>query len=204
MPAEALGPWKPLELEEVVRLFTSWPGRWWITGGIALELHLQRSWRSHDDSDVSIVRRDVPALRTALPSWDIQVAAAGALTVWDGSDLNAQANENNMWCREAPNLPWRLDVTVSEGDQRCWIYRRDPSMRVPWKDAVLRTESGVPYLNPVLQLLFKSKDHRAKDDLDAHEVVSSLSPDQCHELQRLLPEGHAWHALFSSSPPLGE
>ena len=76
-----------------------------------------------------------------------------------------------MWCRKAPDQPWCLDITISEGDQKCWIYRRDPTLRVPLENAVLRSERGIPYLAPELQLLFKSKNNRTHDDRDATEVI---------------------------------
>jgi hypothetical protein len=194
--ADDLGPWEPLELSEVARLFEGWPARWWISGGVALELHLARSWRSHDDSDVSILRDDAPALRRLLVGWDIQVAASGVLTPWDGSAPVVEAEQNNMWCRKLQDYPWCLDVTISDGDQECWIYRRDRTLRVPWADAVLRSEQGIPYLVPELQLLFKSKNNRTKDDKDASEVIPALVAERQGRLRALLPNDHPWQILF--------
>lgn len=196
MADDELGPWKPLELGEVIRLFDRWPGRWWISGGVALELHLGRSWRVHDDSDVSVLRDDAADLSMALAGWNIQVAAAGALTPWDGSALAIEANQNNVWCREAPDQPWCLDVTISEGDRECWIYRRDPTVRVPWGDAVLLNEQGIPYLAPELQLLFKSKNNRTKDDRDASVVIPDLATERQRRLRELLPDDHPWLLLL--------
>jgi hypothetical protein len=193
--ANDLGPWRALDLDDVVQLFRAWPGRWWICGGVALELYLGRSWRVHGDSDVSILRGDAGALRDVLAGWDIQVAAAGLLTPWDGSALAADANQNNMWCRQAIDLPWCLDVTISEGDRDHWIYRRDPRLRVRWVDALMHTEGGVPYLAPELQLLFKSKNNRAKDDQDAEVAIPALGPERQLRLRDLLPPEHPWQAL---------
>lgn len=167
-----LGPWAPLTVADVAARFADAPLRWWITGGHALELHVGRSWRDHADIDVGIVRRDAPELRGVLPGWDIHLAAAGRLHPWDGRPLSPDPadHENNLWCRPSPVEPWAIDVTVSEGDATHWIYRRDPSRRVPWAEAVLRTADGVPYLAPELQLLFKSVDPRPKDLIDAAEV----------------------------------
>jgi hypothetical protein len=110
---------------------------------VALELHLGRSWRPHDDSDVSILRDDAcPACGAGRLVH--QIAAAGTLTPWDESAFTAEANQNNVWCREAPDQSWCIDVTISEGDQECWIYRRDPTLRVPWVEAVFRNERGIP------------------------------------------------------------
>src|SRR6185295_596833 len=80
MAAAELGPWRPMPLNSVVAVFDGAPFRWWISGGLALELHLGRSWRTHDDTDIGVVRADVPRLASVLHSWDIRVAAAGQLT----------------------------------------------------------------------------------------------------------------------------
>jgi hypothetical protein len=146
-------------------------GTWWISGAYALELYLNRSWRSHDDLDVGVLRQHIPALARVLRGWDTEVAASGVLSEWDGSVPLVQEGQNNLWCRRGTEQPWCLDVTVGDGDQQCWVFQRDPTVRVPWKEAVLRTERGVPYLAPELQLLHKSNDFRPKDDHDAAEVV---------------------------------
>jgi hypothetical protein len=199
MAATELGPWVPLSLEATVASFRGAPFRWWISGGHALELHLGRSWRDHEDMDVSVARRDVRSLRAVLDGWDIHVAA-GRLTAWAGQDLRARLHENNLWCRHQPAEPWQLDVTISDGDDDAWTYRRDPRVRLPWEEAVLRTADGVPYLAPELQLLFKSKGHREMDDLDAAEAIPALEMERTALLRRLLPPDHAWHRLLATHP----
>ena len=196
MASGGLGSWEPLDLITAIDLFTAFPGRWWISGGHALELHLGRSWRSHDDLDVGVLRQDVPALARVLGGWDIEVAASGVLSQWDGLVPLAEDNQNNLWCRAGTEQPWCLDVTVGDGDKECWIFRRDPNVRVPWMEAVLRSEQGVSYLAPELQLLYKSNDCRPKDDRDAAEVVPSLGADRRNRLHDLLREDHPWQALL--------
>jgi hypothetical protein len=132
-----------------------------------------------------------------LVGWDIQVAASGVLTPWKGSELVVQADQNNMWCRKPQDNAWCLDVTISDGDQECWIYRRDPTLRVPWADAVLRSKQGIPYLAPELQLLFKSKNNRTKDDTDATEVIPALVAERQRRLRDLLPRDHPWQASLA-------
>ena len=192
MSALELGPWEPLDVEAVVHTFAAAPFRWWISGGRALELHLGRSWRDHDDTDVGVSRRDLGALYKLLEHWHVHVAADGRLTPWRGEPLVAEAHQNNLWCRIVAGGPWVLDITIGEGDDHRWIYRRDQSIQLPWDEAVLRTGDGVPYLAPHLQLLFKSKGRRPKDEVDAAEVIPQLSVREREQLRRYLDADHPW------------
>ncbi len=170
-----------------------------MSGGLALELYTGRSWRDHSDTDLGVLRRDAPGLPSVLPGWDLQVASGGALSPWTGGPLLAERDQNNVWCRPDPSSPWCLDLTVADGDDDAWVFRRDPSVRVPWPDAVLETTDGIPYLAPELQLLFKSRDPRDKDDVDAREVIPALDPARRARLAELLPSDHPWRALLVSA-----
>jgi hypothetical protein len=184
--------WEPLSVTEVQSTFADAPFRWWVSGGLALDLFVGRSWRTHVDTDVGVLRRAVPQLRTVTKSWDVQVAAAGKLSAWRDQVLDSAQHENNLWCRKDPLQPWCLDVTIGEGDGEHWIYRRDPQIRVDWKSAVLNSSDGIPYLAPEIQLLFKSKDIRDKDDTDAREVLPVLDAPRREWLLDRLPPEHPW------------
>jgi hypothetical protein len=190
------GPWEPLSLTEVQTAFDGAPFRWWISGGIALDLFAGRSWRVHEDTDVGVLRRDLHSLRVVTKTWDIQVAAAGRLSTWSNQELYSEQHENNLWCRKDQNQPWCLDVTIGEGNDECWIYRRDPEITATWDSAVLFSTEGIPYLAPEIQLLYKSKDIRDKDETDAREVIPILdAARQEWLLCRLSPE-HEWRQIF--------
>lgn len=196
-PPTDLGPWSPLGVEAVVELLSSAPLRWWIGGGRALDLHLGRSWRAHGDTDVGVMRRDAPRAFEHLAGWDLHVAAAGRLTQWFGEPLESTRKQNNVWCRRGPDEPWRLDLTIGEGTDREWVYRRDPTLRLPWTDAVLHANDGaLSYLAPEVQLLFKSVNPRPKDDLDAAHVIPDLDGDRRRRLAGWLPVDHPWQRLL--------
>ena len=198
MAQPELGPWDPLSLRETIEVFRASKFRWWISGGWALELHLGSSWRKHEDTDVGLARADVRKLRSVLDGWDIHVAAAGGLEPWIDQELRSELHQNNLWCRPHPNGAWSLDVTISEGDSEAWVYRRDSRVRLPWREAVLRTAEDVPYLAPELQLLFKSQDRRNKDDVDAKQVIPELGAIRRDRLARLLAGNHPWQRLLSA------
>lgn len=189
------GPWDALTLDEAVELFEPAPLRWWVTGGHALEMHLERSWRDHEDTDVSFVRAEAGALRSHLAPWDIWLAADGVLSPWSGAPLDRALHHNNLWCRRSSGA-WGLDLTVSDGDASSWIFRRDHTLRLPWDRAVLRSEAGVPYLAPELQMLFESRDLRPKDELDAAEVLPALDTERARFLAARLTADHPWQAMM--------
>ena len=191
-----LGPWEALPLQDVVDFLADAPFRWWIAGGHALELHLGRSWREHADIDVGICRQDALRLRAALDGWQIAVAADGVLSPWDGGALLAERHENNLWCRRRADGPWELDVLVGDGDDDRWRYRRDLSVHLPWDDVSLTSRTGVPYLAPEVQLLFKSATPRPKDQIDAAEVIPALGRPRRDRLAGWLAPGHPWHGLL--------
>ncbi|MCP3860995.1 MAG: aminoglycoside phosphotransferase family protein, partial [Phycisphaeraceae bacterium] len=188
-----------MPVDDAIDLFRPAGFRWWLSGGHALEAHLGRSWRDHDDTDIAISRSDAPRLLEALDGWDIHIGAAGVLTPWDGSPLDPDRSQNNLWCRPTPDSPWMIDVTVGDGNEHEWIYRRNPTIRRPWDDAVLTSPNGTPYLAPEIQLLFKSNDVRPKDDLDAVTVIPLLESDRRSWLANHLPAEHPWQTTIAGS-----
>ena len=196
MATGGLGEWQPLAVEAVAEVFEHFPARWWLSGGHALEAHFERSWRKHDDVDVSLRRDDLPALFAQLDGWDVHVAAAGQLSPWSGEPLSAARSQNNLWCRRDASGPWELDVTISDGDDAQWIYRRDRSVRVHWDAAVLHSSAGRPYLAPNLQLLYKSVALRPKDDRDAAICIEMLDGERRDWLGAHLPAAHPWQRLL--------
>jgi hypothetical protein len=190
-----------MSLEAAKALLAELPVDWWISGGHALELHVGQTWRSHDDLDVSLRRGDAGALLPMLPGWEVHVAASGRLRLWDGAPLVADRHENNLWCRPGPGEPWALDVVISDGDDDEWIFRRDRRIRTPWSEAVLAAADGTRYLAPELQLLFKSKDVRPKDDVDAARVIPLLDVVRRRRLGELLPATHPWQERLRLAEP---
>lgn len=188
--------WDPISLAEVSNIFAKAPFRWWIAGCHALELHLVRSWRDHSDIDISFCRIDQAAVWQFLVGWHISIASRGVLTPWFGEPLLIELHQNNLWCKKELADPWSFDLTVSAGNDSEWIFRRDQSLRMPWGQAVLRSAEGIPYLAPELQLLYKSKDSRDKDNLDAVEVIPRLNLDRQNFLRRALPKEHPWRSLL--------
>lgn len=81
---------------------------------------------------------------------------------------------HNIWILDTSTDRWVLQVNRESGDDASWRYRREPSITLPWADAVV-TIDGVPVLNPAAQLLWKSTAPAPKDDADLGAVLPRLS-----------------------------
>jgi hypothetical protein len=59
-----------------------------------------------------------------------------------------------------------------------WVSRRDPRIRRPISSLGITNAEGVPYLAPEVQLFYKAKQPRPKDEIDFAAVLPHLSSEQ--------------------------
>lgn len=187
-----LGVWAPLSPREAASLLRGMKAPWWIAGGHAIELFVGRALREHGDLDVGVLRRDQLAVREHLGEWDLRALFGGTLRPWPlGERLRDDVND--VWCRPDPESPWRLQLHLnrSEGDR--WVFRRDRRVSRPLVEVILWTREGLPYLAPEVQLLFKAKDPRPKDERDLEAALPLLSQGRRSWLDLTISETHPDH-----------
>lgn len=166
--------WEPLEIAEVVSRFESVPVPWWVAGGVAIDLFLGWETRPHADLDIEMFRSDREALFDAFAGWDLWLNAGGALTPFvEGHEPSPEVFA--VWGRPGATSPWRVEVMLADGDIAEWRFRRDNPIRLSGDQLVRRTEDGVPYCTPEVQLLYKSKMARPKDDVDLVRCLHRLT-----------------------------
>jgi hypothetical protein len=196
MAAAGLGPWEPLTPPEVAALFHECPRPWWIAGGIAIDAFVGRGdRREHGDLDVGLLARDQAAVRAAvLADWDLHCAdPPGSLRPWHPGET-LQEPVHDVWARESADGPWRFDISLNPADGDEWAYRRDARIRMPLVDLVFRVD-GIPYLVPEVQLLFKSKGLRERDERDFEDAAPLLDAGRRRWLRDALhtcSPGHQW------------
>lgn len=157
--------WEPLSLAEVKQLLGPVSAPWWIAGGYALDMFIGHETRKHVDVDVSVLRRDQQAFRDALGKWDVRIAHAGEFIPWKrGETLKPEHHE--VWARETPAGPWRLEVLFEESEGRRWAYRRNPRIGLNIADLGRRDASDIQFIRPEVNLLYKSKAPRPVDETD--------------------------------------
>ena len=172
------GPWEPASPAEVAKIFAGCQVRWWIAGGHAIELAAGRPVREHGDIDVLLLRRDQLAVQRALPGWQWQAAdPPGRLRPWRPAE-QLPFDVHDIWCRPGPCQPWRIQVMLDESCDDDWVSRRDQRVRRPLTSLGSVTAEGVPYLAPEIQLFYKGKAPRPKDEIDFAAVLPILSVPQ--------------------------
>lgn len=207
--SDELGSWSPLDPDEVARLLHGAEVPWWIAGGWAIDLHLGRQTRPHEDVDVLVLRPHLPRLREQLAGWDLHAAdPPGTLRPWP-VDEELPPGVHDVWCRPAPAADWCLQLMVDDladgagGGEGEWVYRRDPRVHRPW-----RTLSGPAsdaqraVLAPEVQLFHKSADPRTKDEDDFALTVGELDGPRrawLIEALQLTDTRHPWIGQLQSA-----
>jgi hypothetical protein len=167
---------------------------WWVAGGWALDLFLGFQTRAHDDLDVGVLRRDVLAVTASLGGWEFFEARLNALyRLGDGEAPRAEVN--SMWCRPCGEQRWTFELLIDDAHADDWVFRRSPALQMPLDKVIRRTPTGIPFLTPEIQLLYKARHLRTRDQDDFEQVLPRLGSGErtwlCDALSRIDSE-HAW------------
>ena len=202
------GRWAERTPQDAARFFDGYPGTWWIAGGWALEA-FTGVIRHHDDLDPSALIADLPLLRRHLAgrlhAW---TAASGALKPLLHDDRpEAAAAEvlpegcNQLWTRRDADHPWEYDILLAPGSRDEWVYRRDASIRMPMDDALWQRD-GIRYIQPEIQLLYKARGLREKDQVDFDATLPFLGARRrrwlTDALERTIPH-HPWLSALAAA-----
>ena len=195
--------WRPAEL--VVKEFKPLAVPWWISSGWALDLHIGQPQRLHQDFDVVIWREDQQAVLEHLEAqgWELNVPMKGVYHRWVKGEFFQISQADQVHCYKEGTPFDFLDILFSERDGSQWVWRRDQRIKMPIEEVGLNSFSGIPYLNPAIALLFKSKvqgkEPRTKDQKDFERTLPYLSPEQRNWMRDALatwaPE-HPWRQIL--------
>ncbi|MBX3537565.1 MAG: amino acid transporter [Chelatococcus sp.] len=188
---DAWASWHPAALSRRIAGVAS---PWCIVGGWALDLWHGRETREHGDLEFAVLRENLATFRQSL-------AALEFYSVRDGLIERLSPNQEpapdvvQIWCFDRAAQRWRVDMMIEAGTPETWVYKRDPTIRLPRAEMVATTAEGIPYLKPSAVLLFKAKYRRPKDEADFARAMPLMPPAErawlkgC--LDRLHP-GHEW------------
>lgn len=202
MDAPELAPWDPMSPREAAIEFTAWPHPWWVAGGWAIDLLLGRQTRPHGDLDIIVLRRDQARVRDLLSTWDVYAAdPPGVLRRWPIGEILPE-HVHDVWCRRRPGAAWELQLMIEDTDGDEWVFRRDPRVRRSIESLTGRASTAdLPVLSADVQLLYKSRDARAKDLADLEAVGPHLTSSERDWLRcalGIVSPGHPWISLLRS------
>jgi hypothetical protein len=193
MTADHLGPWEPATPHEVRELLAAVDSPWWIAGGYAIEFAVGEPFRTHADIDIQLLRRDQLTAQQALPGWEWWAAdPPGRLRPWAAGEV-LSPDIHDIWCRPSADAPWRLQFMLDEADGDHWVSRRDPRIRRPIAQIGRMSADGIPYLDPEIQLLYKAKGPRPKDEQDFAAMLPNMNALQRRWLRDAISIAYGEH-----------
>jgi len=193
----SLGEWRAVDPTAVAEWFSGLDVPWWIAGGCALDLYLGEPGRLHEDLDVGVLRSTISTILSALPGWEIFEAKNGRLSQLQAHRV-PRSNVHSLWCRRSGAHRWEVELMLEEGSGDEWVYRRCASIRRPFSSVTQRSLSGIPYLAPEVQLLYKAHGTRPRDQADFDRVVPQLSIAAQTWLREVLERSESSHPWISA------
>jgi hypothetical protein len=184
---------------EAAQLFAGVERPWWIAGGWAIDLWLERRSREHEELDVAILRRDLASFRQHLAGWELHLAHGDELTLLPHAD-EVDPALHAIWCRRGASEPWAFELLLNEADGDDWVFRRDRTVRLPISAMSRTSADGVPILTPEIVLLFKAKQRRARDEADLREALPTMSGEQKDWLGSAIATSHPGHPWLGLLP----
>jgi len=193
--------------DSLMILLQGCPCAWWVAGGWAIDLYLGQQTRQHADCDVEIWRADALAFRAHFSLWEFwaphpDVRDTAWPFIWWPAYEQPPAGVFNAWCRPHSTDAWAFEVLLADHDDQNWHFRRNPTIQQLRSSSVLRTQEGIPYLAPELQLLYKAKQPRPHDEQDAYLAFTHFSFEQKRQfllmLQAVDPQ-HPWLVTLSTA-----
>jgi hypothetical protein len=187
--------WIPLSLAEVKRIFDDAPFTWGLGGGYAIEQFLGAPIRTHDDVDIVIFRDEQIAAQQHLADWQLYAAdPPGTLRKWNTGEY-LPFGIHDIWGYRDGASGWEFQFMVAEVENGEWFHRRNPQIRGR-RDRLITEYNGWPCVRVEVQLMYKSKNGRPKDEMDFRACLPRLNAEQKGwlktQLQILYPDGHSW------------
>ncbi|HLO14509.1 MAG TPA: hypothetical protein VK206_06760 [Anaerolineales bacterium] len=189
--------WQPVSVPEIKQLFAEAPFAWGLAGGYAIEEFLGKSIREHGDIDIVVFRDNQIQLQRWLGNWQLYAAdPPGTLRPWLTEEY-LPFGIHDIWCHKMGADSWQMQVMLAEVEGDEWFSRRNSRVRGK-RDELFTNYSDMPCIKVEVQLLFKARNIRPKDNLD-FQVCLPLMSEYARQwlfdqLNLSFPEGHIWQS----------
>lgn len=172
------------ELEKACAHFEGFSHPWFVAGGWAIDLACGRITRSHQDVDFCVFRDSLPSLFTHFSEWEKIVC---------GPNIGQRKQCHSTEDVKPPlhellfkNGKDTVEILLIDRQDKHVLFRRDPTIFLPFDEFACQHEKGIPFVHPAWQLLFKAKEPREKDNKDFHSALPCLDPKSRNWLLRAL------------------
>jgi len=166
---------------------------WFVSGGWAIDLFLGEVTRAHGDLEVGIYRRDQGALREWLVGWGFERVEEGRWVEWPAGRV-LELPDHQARVRDGVTGV-EFEVFLNEATESHWLSRRHEALSRPLGEVWMVGAVGVPFIAPEIQLLYKAKYQRAKDEHDFALAAPRLDEGRRRwliEALRVCHPGHDW------------
>jgi hypothetical protein len=185
-------------IEEVARVMAGFLRPWFVSGGWAIDLFVGRVTREHEDLEVGILRPDQGALRAYLTGWELcRVRFEREPAEWvpwpEGERM--ELPEFQVRAQRGDGEPREFELFLNDVAGETWICRRNPAITRPVAEICRRGGGGIPILAPEIQLLYKAKRHRPRDEHDfqiARELLEAPVRTWLREALEIIHPGDPW------------
>ena len=184
-----------VEVQKVGSLFCDLPCQWFVCGGWAIDLFLERVTRIHKDIDIAVARDDQFKVRDYLlqRGWKLEKAINGQLIPWtDGERLILPVH--TIWCKNENYEPDFVEILLNEIDNEQFRFRRDQSITLARDKMFFKASNGLSVLAPEIVLLYKSNSPE-EYEADFQNTITSLAEESRLWLKAALNklfEQHSW------------
>jgi hypothetical protein len=189
--------WEEFDPSRLLEVMADFNAPWWVAGGWALDLWMERQTRPHQDVDVAILRGDQQKLYRSLNQWELYYAAPDHRLLPLRPDQGLHPPIHGIWVRRPRDAPWLCEFLLNEHEGAHWVYREDPALRMPLADIGISASGNIPILVPEIVLLYKAHERTEKDEADFRVALHHLSPRSRSWLLRALKESAPHHACIT-------
>ena len=184
--------WQPLNLAYIKLKLKDL--EWILAGGFALEHFYGKAYRLNGDIDIIIKRSHQRQLTKYFEPRNIYVAYKGKLSPFSSNQYYEKPIQD-IWILSDDNHFWCLQIMLIDEVNGKWRYKRNTAIQLPYEEIYLEKE-GIKILKPEIQLLYKSKSIRAKDQLDFEMIQQKLSIEAKawlnNSLEKCYSKKHIW------------
>ncbi|MBM7666003.1 hypothetical protein JOC25_002496 [Solibacillus kalamii] len=159
------------QCQNVTSLMGKFNKTWFIAGGWAIDLFMGKETREHKDIEIAIFRKDQIDLKAYLKEWDFKKVIKSEFLKWENEFLELPIHEIHASNKLNGD---KIEVLLNEVKDNVWTFRRDLRISSPLNSVWSYSETGIPYLNPEIVLLYKAKNTREKDHQDFITVKDHL------------------------------